>query len=166
MVKTAPTGKIITGHVLDCNPRGVERALQRHDKNLYVKWNPDKLQGYGCWEVRMRPTQYSVKRVYDWTDHAIIHLDYVESDMLHHVKDVPFMNYDVVKQIKDMDTWQYDSFVDEIERQEMEREHTYRQKNREELRYKLRHNRSLARDLQNAVLQGANLNDLARHWGK
>ena len=45
-----PTGKLIKGHVLDVSIKPFEEAMRfnLNDPYLYVKWNPEKMQGWGC----------------------------------------------------------------------------------------------------------------------
>jgi hypothetical protein len=67
----APLGKLIEGHVLDVNKRGFERVLRDLDDRLYVRWNPRKIKGHGCWEIRRAPGVYTAihQATYQGTDY-------------------------------------------------------------------------------------------------
>lgn len=150
----APIGKLVSGHVLDVAVKPFERALQDYDKQLYVRWNPKKLQGWGCWEVRRRPNKKSL--VYRGTHGGASYYEmvYAESDLVHHVLDAAFLNYDAIRRIKEMDVWGNKNWVDALERREEEIKEQTRAKAREELKYALHHNKSVARDLYEAVRSG------------
>lgn len=123
-IQTAPTGKLINGHVLDSSPKYVERALKAYDPQLYVQWNPKKAYGFGVWEVRWKPDSKTAKRsrppeilpngkvipclqgdIYEFEGYTIVEPKYHENNLNNHVMDVPFLNYGVLKEIKRMDMW-------------------------------------------------------------
>jgi hypothetical protein len=99
----APTGKLVRGNVLDVSLKPFLRALQDYDKQLYVEWNPAKLRGWGCWEIRRLPTQKTA--VYQGTHKGMsfFKLIYLESRLTHHVLDCAFLNYDVLNHLKKID---------------------------------------------------------------
>jgi len=76
----APPGKLIRGHVLDVAVGPFTQALHELDKQLYVKWNPFKLRGFGCWEIRRKPNRKVAvfKGTFEGADYY--NLEYVENN--------------------------------------------------------------------------------------
>jgi hypothetical protein len=101
----APPGKLIRGHVLDVQLKPFLRALQDYDKQLYVAWNPKKLKGHGCWEIRRLPNQKTA--IYQGTHQGMsfFKLTYIDRRDIHHVLDCAFLNYDVLRKLKEIDTF-------------------------------------------------------------
>jgi hypothetical protein len=149
-----PIGKVVKGHVLDVSVGPFVRALQDYDKQLYVTWNPNKLRGWGCWEIRRRPNTPCAVYQGSHEGMSFYKLMYVESDLTHHVLDAAFLNYDAIRRIKEMDTWGNKNWIDSFEQREEEAREQVRRKANEELKYAIRHNKSLARDLREAARSG------------
>lgn len=160
MITHAPMGKLIKGHVLDCSVRGITRSLQDYDKQLYVIWNPDKLRGHGCWEIRRRPNQLT--RIE--TDHGFYLLEYIENDLENHVLDCGFLNYDAVRKIKSMDTWADPNWITNLEREEAEHRDKQNKKAREEMRYAIRYDKKMYREFKEMLASGLNPNLIADYW--
>lgn len=102
----SPLGKIVQGSVWDCNKNNLERALKRYDPRLYIKWNPSKREGHGVWEIRIKPTKKT--RV----DHGggYSSLEWIESDLIHHVLDVPVLHYGLLDKIYEMDAYRFQNY--------------------------------------------------------
>lgn len=105
-IQISKTGNLIVGHVLDVDKTHLERALRFYDSQLYLKWNPKKNEGNGLWELRRRPNEKTlvVKTMFNGSKIGI--LEYVESDLINHVLDIPFLNYDILNKLRQMDTWE------------------------------------------------------------
>jgi hypothetical protein len=101
-----PTGSIIQGHVLDVSVKPFVQALRDHDPLLYVKWNPKKVRSWGCWEIRRKPEFTTIRDVAEFDGNTILDIGYVENNLLNHVLDCAFLNYDQIRKIKAIDTWQ------------------------------------------------------------
>src|ERR1044071_7768295 len=103
----APVGKIVTGNVLDCGKQALERKLREYDNQLYVKWNPKKLKGHGCWELRRRPELKSIKPgdVSVYAGNTIVFPKYHENGFDSHLKDFAFLNYSMVSWLQANDQW-------------------------------------------------------------
>lgn len=168
LISMAPTGKIITGHVLDVAKKPLEEKLKDYDKNLYLKWNPKKLRGHGCWEVRRRPEMKQVVDIVPLPDGSgeIVKIDYHELDIINHVMDVAFLNYDILNKLKAMDTWNTNRnyFVDQLESRERENVEKKRQAARERMRLHAREYKREIRDFKEMLLSGLNPAEIARYW--
>lgn len=118
-----PTGNTISGHVLDVSVKPFVETMRftLSDPNLYVKWNPKKLGGWGCWEIRRKPEYTTIVDVAEYKGDVIFQLDYWETDIVHHVLDCAFLNYDQIRKLKEIDTFQYGSvqnWQNEMERRQ------------------------------------------------
>lgn len=174
-IKTAPTGNLITGHVLDANPKGLEQALKLYDSQLYLKWNSKKLRGWGCWEVRYKPELKSV-RLEDtivWQGNTISVPKYHELDLINHVMDVPFVNYSVLEKIKKMDMWTKDelghkgkNLTNVLHYNEAKHLEKVEDKALKELDYNLKQHKSEIRWFKDYVNAGQNPYRIADHWGQ
>ena len=102
-----PTGSTIRGHVLDSALKPLEQRLKDYDPQLYIKWNPKKLHGWGCWELRRKPEQKTVRPedVVVFQGNTFVCPKYHELNLVDHVMDIPFLNYSIVKKLEKMDTW-------------------------------------------------------------
>lgn len=155
IIQIAPTGKLIKGSVLDVNAKLLEQALKFYDKQLYTEWNPRKNGGWGCWEIRRRPEYKTVIKVGNFNGMNLYRLEYWESDMANHILDLPRLDYNVLTYLKKIDTWkQSGNWVDNLEKKRLAYEEEVRQKNNEDLRYRLRQNKRLLRDFKEAVASG------------
>jgi hypothetical protein len=107
-ITVGPVGKISVGHVLDCNKDRFEEALRNYDPMLYVRWNPKKMRGHGCWEIRRRPEFNCALDIAELDETtALVKVGPREIDIVHHVLDCAFLNYDQIRKLKEMDTRQY-----------------------------------------------------------
>ena len=100
-------GRLVKGHVFDTDKRTFDRALRAYDPLLYTVWNTDKFHGRGCWEVRRRPEFNSALDVCEFEGNLIFKVGPKEYDMIHHVLDTQFLNYDILRYLREQDTFQY-----------------------------------------------------------
>lgn len=164
----APSGKMIIGHVLDVKKEPLERALRDYDPLLYLKWSPKKLHNWGCWEIRRRP---AMKTIVDTVQHAnanYLVLGYREVDLVHHVLDVPFLNYDVLTKLAKMDTWSYGAtrWVNDLDYNQAKYEERQVSKARAELAAMARDIKPMISDLREKILSGWNPAQIASYWDK
>jgi hypothetical protein len=156
-IEVGPTGQTIEGHLLDVNVKAFNEALRAYDPLLYTKWNPRKLNGWGCWEIRRKPTY---KRIVDYTISkklAIFKLEYVENEVINHVLDCAFLNYDAIRKLKEMDTWNKNHWIHDLEYREAKQRERLEEDAREALKYNLKQIKSATRELKNLVASGQNL---------
>lgn len=166
-----PTGSSIRGHVLDCAVAPLERALKSYDSQLYVHWNPRKLRGWGCWQVRWKPEAKTVREedIVVFNGNTYVCPQYHENNFNNHVIDVPFLNYDIINKIKKMDAWVHYGYkgkdlgreVDYIEAKYDEKVEDEMIKERE---YNLKQMRSEIRWLKEYVASGGNPARIADYW--
>jgi hypothetical protein len=169
-ISLGPTGNIIRGHVLDCSKVPLERKLRELDSNLYVKWNPRKLKGFGTWEIRRRPELKTAKDFAIYKGDCYTLVDYVENDMENHILDVPFLNYGVITKLESMDTWSVsrntDVFAAAMESRAASAQQKIDENAKSERRYELKQQRSMIRDLMDYTLSGGDPSEIARYWPK
>ena len=168
-VFVAPTGRLSQGHVLDVAIKPFTRALQDLDKQLYVKWNPKKRQGWGCWEIRRKPSHLSLVDLFEFDGFAIIKLGYQENNFVNHIKDCEFLNYDLIRYLKTIDTWAEGRPADWAQRLE-QREAEYNAKVRKEAAentaYMGKQYKTQIRAFKEFVLSGGNPAEIASYWDK
>jgi hypothetical protein len=169
-ISLGPTGRIITGHVLDSSKVPLERKLRELDSQLYIKWNPRKLKGYGVWEIRRRPDLKTVKDFALYNGDCYTLVDYVENDFENHILDVPFLNYGVLNRLREMDTWSVsrdgEKFGNEMEYRAKKAEENIKEAAQSEKRYALKQHRGMIRDLMDYTLSGGDPSDIAKFWPK
>lgn len=163
----APTGKISTGNVLDVAKGPFLQALKDHDSQLYIKWNPNKLRGWGCWEIRRLPNTKSAVEVVEFEGNTYTRVEYKENNLVHHVLDCAFLNYDQLRKIKQMDTWQYGQgkgFVDALETREKEYVARKRQEAVEARKYAAKQFKREINDFKEMVQSGLNPAVIQQYW--
>jgi len=150
-------GKVSKGHVLDVSVKAFTEALKELDRRLYVRWNPEKLKGHGCWEIRIRPLKKTA--LYQGTFEGVDYyeLDYLESDIIHHVLDCAFLNYDALRKLKEMDTTNPDHFIHSLEYDEQDRANKQLEKAMAERKYAIKQHRSILKDFYERVRSGENI---------
>lgn len=149
-------GKCVQGHVLDITRKHFDRSLKNYDRLLYTKWNWRKNGGNGCWEVRRRPEKPYALYEGQYQGVKLFTVEYIETDAINHVLDVPFLNYAALERVKEMDAWVVDNYLDTIEyAAEKQRSHL-EQQNRDELRYQIKHHRKAFSILQEEMQGGRN----------
>jgi len=158
----APVGKLVSGHVLDVNRKPFERALRDLDPHLYVRWNSKKLRGWGCYEIRRKPSQKTA--IYQGSHAGVNYMkvQYVEFNDIHHVIDAAFLNYDVIRKLKEMDTWTNKNWVADFEKGEEDYRDARQAKALDHLKDVIRDNRSAMRDLMHMVQSGVSLDSIVQ----
>ena len=152
-----PTGKLVQGHVMDVDVKAFNRALRELDKRLYTRWNPDKLRGWGCWEIRMRPRKKSALYMGSYEGKAIWMLEELEVNAVHHVLDCAFLNYDAIRKLKEMDTYDKKHFIHDLEYLEQQSANEANAKAHAERKYEMNYYKTAIKDLYSRVRSGENL---------
>jgi len=167
-VFVSPTGKLIQGNVLDVARKPFERALRDYDKQLYVKWNPNKLHGWGCWEIRRRPDTKTVVEVQEWEGNTLVRVDWHENNLVNHILDAAFLNYDQLRKLKSIDTTVrgYSNWISDMEYWEKKEEERQIAAARAARDYAAKQYKSEIRDFKEMVNSGLNPALLADVWGK
>lgn len=160
--KVGPTGSLIEGHLFDVSKASFEDALKRIDRDLYLNWNPRKRRGLGCWEIRCRPDKIWVHQG-DHEGTQIYALEGVENDLIHHVKDVPFLTYSALNltPLRDRKNWVRD--YEDKERKFIESKTKII---KEDLQYGLKQDRQVYKVFKDLVASGVNPALLAKYWGQ
>lgn len=162
-----PQGKLIRGHVLDVNEKRFNEALRFYDKQLYTKWNPSKLQGHGCWEIRRRPEFNSALDICEYEGNMIFVVGPKEYDLVHHIMDCAYLNYDALRKLKEIDTWAYgdsSSYQDEVERRTRDRREREKALVMEERKHMVRHYKKEISDFKEMIRGGVNPHIIAKYW--
>lgn len=162
-----PSGQLVSGHVLDVSVKPFQQALKDYDRQLYVKWNPMKLKGWGCWEIRRQPENKSVVDIAEFEPGKfILRMEYAESPMVHHILDCAFLNYDAIRKIKEMDTWVegIDGWAERLEKREEAHKAKVKAKARDEMRYMGKQFKSQMQGFREHILSGGNPADIAQYW--
>lgn len=185
-----PTGGLCKGHVLDVSEKPFVQRLKDYDAQLYVKWNPKKLRGWGCWEIRRKPEEKTAKYsqrhellptgfmkygvqgdVYEFNGFTIVYPKYHELDLINHVLDVAFLNYSVIDKLKKMDMWNQKNmgykgknFNKEAEYLEAKHLDKIEDEALKELDYGMKQHKAEIRDFKEYVASGNNPYKLADHW--
>lgn len=152
-----PTGKISKGHVLDVAVKPFERALKDQDSRLYVRWNPFKLRGNGCWEIRIRPRLKSALYAGSFQGHDIMVIDYQEVDDISHILDCAFLNYDQINKLKRMDTDNPNHWLHDVDYKEQQIDEELRRKALEERKYNMRQNKAAMHEIYERARSGENI---------
>ena len=158
----AGTGSVVTGSVLDANPARIERALKFYDRQLYLKWNPKKRQGWGMWEVRRTPDQLT--KVYQgrFNGQKLYTLERKELDLIAHVLDVAVLNDTLLGKLKSIDAWATPNFIDNLDHAAAKHAEAQKAKAREEMRYNIKQFKQEWKDFASLVSQGVNPADIIR----
>lgn len=168
MIKLGPVGKVSEGHVLDCNKKSFEKALQHYDPMLYVRWNPKKMRGHGCWEIRRKPEFNCALDVAELDEQtALIKVGPREIDIVHHVLDCAFLNYDQIRKIKEMDTRQYGTatqWQELVQRKTEERKELEASKGMQRRREAIRTFRKQINAFREYILNGGNPHMIGAFW--
>jgi hypothetical protein len=162
-----PQGRLIKGHVLDVNEKRFNEALRFYDPQLYTRWNPNKLRGHGCWEIRRKPEFNSALDVTEYEGNLIFRVGPKEYDLVHHVLDCAFLNYDALRKLREMDCWQYGSasdYQDEVERRTRDRREREREAALKERAALTHYYRKEIRAFREAIRDGMNPHLIAKYW--
>lgn len=168
-VWVGPVGQVTHGHVLDVARGPFERALRDYDSLLYVTWNPKKLKGWGCWEIRRRPEKKIAVDIVPYHGNTYVRCEYVEQDMVNHVLDCAFLNYDQLRKIRSMDMWSKfggkgESFGAKLDAMQDAAQAREKAAAIESRRYMAKQFKSEIKDFKEMILSGTNPADIALHW--
>lgn len=170
MIHLAPSGRLIEGHVLDCSKGPLLRKVKEYDDQLYFRWNPKKLQGWGCWELRRRPEHKQIVDYVVYEGNTYTRLEYKENDLVCHIKDFPFLNYKILDWLKINDQWDKSykakDFGKELEYKEAKIQEDLEEKADKERTYMLKQHRSQVKDFMSYVNEGGDPTRIAEFWNK
>lgn len=154
--KVSSFGSVVQGSVLDMNKKYFCEKLKQYDPRLYLKWNPKKRKGHGVWEIRIKPSKPTLVYHGEFMGQELCSLEYIESDMIHHVLDVNVLNMQVFNKLREMDAWENKNLIAEgdyeAERQLIKQE---LQQDEERLRM-IRENKKYFRELHEVARSGVN----------
>lgn len=169
MILVSPVGKLVRGHVLDVAQAPLEKKLKDYDAKLYLKWNSKKLKGNGVWELRRRPDMKEVVDIIEYQGASFVKIDWHENNFVSHVLDVPYLNYDLLTRLKEMDTWnkgiQAHNVAAQAERNLDYHEAQLKEKHRQEMVYQAKQYKKEFKDLREHLLNGGDASDIAKYWG-
>lgn len=154
------TGKIVTGSVLDCNKKHLERALKDYEPRLYLKWNPAKCSGIGCWELRIRPLTKTAVPKWELGNSIVFDMQYVETFDVNHVKDFALLNYNILNWVQDHDAFKHKDWVSALEDAEEKSYNKELDTAKSDLKYALKHHKGAMGDLKEYARSGNNLANL------
>ncbi len=165
-IQTGPTGCIVKGTIWDCNKEKLERQMRDYDAQLYLQWNPKKHYKMGCWEVRRRPTEKSVKDIAVYGGNTYVRVDYCESPLIHHVTDLPFLTPRVLEWLHKSDTSHNKQWVKDLEYDEAKFNAAKVAKNREDMLYQAKQYKTQIRAFKEMLLSGLNPARIAEYWNQ
>lgn len=150
-------GRTVKGSVFDCNPKRIERALKAYDPLLYVRWNSEKNEGNGCWEVRRRPEYKTlVDFGVDLDGRPVYSMEYKELDIVNHVLDTKVLNDSVLERIYQMDAWRFEDYGKELDQRMDDYKVKAEAKKWEEIRHAIKQDRKYWKQYQELVQSGYN----------
>lgn len=159
-IEVKNTGRIVQGHVLDCRLKPLLQKCQDLEPRLYFKWNPDKKDGRGVWEVRIKPLKKTVIYQGNYQGSNIFVVDYKENAFEAHIKDFDNLNYNILEWLRAHDTYQHHSYSKKLDYDlEKYKEKTHRIQAQDKKDYYKEH-RKYFKHLQEEALSGR------VHWGK
>lgn len=164
--KVGPTGALVQGDVLDVNKHSLELKLKEFDPQLYLKWNPKKRRGMGIWELRRKPEKKTAIYVGEYSGIKLFNVDYLESDLVHHVKDLEYLDYSILNWLKKADTWTIKDYTKNLEQEESDFKDKYLNRAREERLYMMKQERKALNEYKEKILSGVNPNLLGAFWGR
>lgn len=153
---TIGSGSLSTGSIFDCNRKSFERALKDLDQRLYVGWNPYKNEGRGIWEVWYRPSKKTAQIEAECKDYVISVLEYRPSDMEHWVKDLDFLSYDFIRQLREMDMWENKQFAEQLDQKLVDHEKKLDKDLNDSIKYTVKHNKKEFGQLKELAEHGYN----------
>lgn len=176
-IEMGPTGASIVGDILDVNKKQLERAIQDYDSQLYFKWNPQKQNGWGVWELRRRPALKSIKETIRYGGAVYQVIEYKEHDLEHHVWDLPVLNYSLLQRLKEADQFvmcnyeagkahRLSKHIVDMEDKAFQNKYEAKEKARADMLYNLKQDKKIIDDFRERVVSGVDPNHLMRFWGK
>lgn len=184
-VKLARESNLIQGHVLDVSRAPLLAALRRYDPQLYIKWNPKKRAGRGCWELRRKPEFKTVREgrfletpkfgkvffpgdVFEFDGYTLAVPKYHETNFENHVKDFEYLSYDMVKWVADHDLFKYGykgkNAIQEAEYREAKYEEKIDEESYAEKMYGFKQMRTQISDFREYILAGGDPYRLLDFW--
>lgn len=149
-------GSIIQGSIFDCNRKSFERRLRDYSDRLYVGWNPFKNEGRGCWEVWHRPSRKTLVFQGKIDGVPFYTGEYKPNDYEHWVADLDYLSYSFITKLVEMDAWENRNLVrDHEDKYEAQNERAQKAED-DNIRYVVKHNKSLFKDLLEYTQQGYN----------
>ena len=156
MILIGATGRLVKGNLFDVRPKAMERVLKDYDPQLYVKGNTEKYGGWGCWEIRRRSNLPEKVLKLEHKGVKLYRYEYTELDIINHVLDVPFLDYQTLGKLKSIDTWATDNWVAKLEDDEFDEENAAIKRSLEEMKYRFRQHKREMKDFKEAVASGYN----------
>ena len=176
-IEVGPTGSTVQGDVLDVNVQTLERYVKEIDSQLYFKWNPKKLLGYGTWELRRKPAAKSIIEKVTYKGETYCLLDYKENNWENHIWDLPRLDYSLLDRLRAADQWSQSNYDPDrpirlsrhnqaMINREFEVKDEAKAKARADMVYQLLQDKALIKRFKDDVKSGANPANIARHWNK
>lgn len=175
-----PTGHIVHGNLFDVKKESLERLVRSYEPRLYIKWNPKKRGGYGCYELRLRPEKKYAVPYGDFMGGKLFVAEEHEIEGEAHVYDLPVLSYSLLQKLRDGDTWRIfgrpddtvahqarkDQFIKELEQRERQAREDEERRLREEAIYHFTQYKSAIGDFRESILSGWNPAEMAKAWGQ
>lgn len=173
--KIGPTGNLIQGTIFDTPKEELERKLKRYDEQLYLKWEPKRNRGYGCWQLRRRPQFKTIVDSFRVDGCIINRLEYKEIDIENHVWDINVLTESLLDRVKACDIWDRVEYqegrIGRIEQFNQDMEENYfghradtQEKTRKEMMYGIMQDKRIVKDFQERIVSGVNPAHLLRYW--
>jgi len=150
-------GKVIIGSVFDCKRGPIETWLKRYDAQLEIKWNPEKNDKKGVWEVWRRPNTKRANYEGELVPGVDLYTcEYVYNKHVHHVLDAEVLDWRICERIKEMDTFGKGDWLTKAENDAEYRKRTQEKSAREELTYAVKQHKKIFRTWAEEVSRGQN----------
>lgn len=151
-------GNTSIGSIFDCNRKTFERMLRSYWDRLYVGWNPYKKEGRGCWEIWQTPLRKTTKLAYhnETTGEKIYTTEYRPNDFEHWVADLDYLSYAFIEKLKSMDSWENKNQVADHDYEYERQQQKLEDQEEEHLKYVVKHNKAVFRDLLDYTQSGLN----------
>lgn len=176
-ILVGPTGNLVRGTVFDVSKSALETELRAYDKQLFLKWNPKKRSGLGCWELHRSPDKKMAVFKGKWNGMAFFNLEYPPYDFISHVFDVPCLTYRMVELLRERDLYRiverkpgedYTVWMDRVEKEAAYRQAKFEEelnrKASEESAYTGKQYKKEIRAYREMILSGLNPALIAKHW--
>lgn len=141
--------------------------MRSYDPNLYLKWNPKKNSGQGTWELHERSKKKTAVFKGKHKNMSFYQLEYLDKPLLSHIMDVPRLSYELMYEIQARDVWAFlekektsiNRTVDYYTNKRIEKQH---KETEEEVRYAIKQDKKLFKELLEHVRSGHSLNPILR----
>lgn len=165
-IQISNLGNTVQGNLFDCSKRLFIRDLKNYDKELYLKWNPKKLDGLGIWEVWRNPTKKTAIDHGEFMGGRLYTLEYKPNNFEHHVKDLDFLSYDFMNDLRKMDMWADKHYLDKLDNAYDDIEEKAELAEEESIKYAIKHNKKLFKEMHEYTKSGINPLDFFRDGRK